>query len=319
MIVARQFPRDEKVAIDGVLESCSEPAFAETALFRYPRGGTEISGASVDLAREIARVWGNMDSGFRVISMTEEEVHIEGYATDFETNCRKTQEHRFARKVQKKGKGYVLTDDEREIRELIGREGSRLERNCILRIVPAHLVSKAVERCNATSRRVAQGGDPKATRETTVATMIKHFGGLGVTREMLERRVGRKAARFTDADISGMREMAAMLQSGEAEVWDYWPETAPEQPDSGVDVEQPADDPDESQEAAAVEDEPPPGAVERAADGWDAEAPADGRKVVTFDQKELPADGRVFDLWIREGVKLELDGSGWWVDPEVAG
>ena len=86
IVLARANPRDATVAWNDIMHSCQRPTFAQRALYKFPRGGTSITGPSVDLAREMARCWGNVRYGFRIVSIDEEHVHIKGFANDLQTN-----------------------------------------------------------------------------------------------------------------------------------------------------------------------------------------------------------------------------------------
>src|SRR5262245_44745432 len=76
VVTAKHFPRDENISFTRIMKSGERPSFAERAAYLYRRGGTDITGASVHLAREQARCWGNMRSGIRIVDVTEEEIHI---------------------------------------------------------------------------------------------------------------------------------------------------------------------------------------------------------------------------------------------------
>src|SRR5690625_3214268 len=62
IFLAREFPRDEFKAYNQIVKTCARPNFAENALYSFPRGGQTVKGPSVQLAREIARCWGNIRS-----------------------------------------------------------------------------------------------------------------------------------------------------------------------------------------------------------------------------------------------------------------
>src|SRR5690606_32675204 len=76
IFLARQFPRDEAAAYTKIIKSCRRPTFAEGAMYRFPRGGQQVEGPSVQLAREIARCWGNIRYGLRIVSVDAEMIHI---------------------------------------------------------------------------------------------------------------------------------------------------------------------------------------------------------------------------------------------------
>ena len=63
IVVAQNCPRDINAAIAEMRQSCQQMFLAERAFFRYSRGSGSITGASVHLARELARCWGNIQYG----------------------------------------------------------------------------------------------------------------------------------------------------------------------------------------------------------------------------------------------------------------
>ena len=58
VIIAQRFPRNERHALGRILSACSRLSLAREAFFSFPRGGETITGASIKLAREVARSWG---------------------------------------------------------------------------------------------------------------------------------------------------------------------------------------------------------------------------------------------------------------------
>ena len=58
MIAAKQYPRDEGRARARMQDACGLMSLAERAFYRYPRGGEQVEGPSIHLARELARCWG---------------------------------------------------------------------------------------------------------------------------------------------------------------------------------------------------------------------------------------------------------------------
>src|SRR5690606_40175898 len=111
IFLARQFPRNEFAAYNKVIKACERPGLAEEAVYNFPRGGQRVSGPSVNLAREIARCWGNVRYGLRVVSVDEDMVHIRGYAYDLETNAHVEHEDKFEKLVYRKSQGWVKPDE----------------------------------------------------------------------------------------------------------------------------------------------------------------------------------------------------------------
>src|SRR4051794_31308457 len=63
--VAQDNPRDVSKALEQMRQACSQRALADRAFYSVPRAGGRIEGASVHLARELARCWCNLDYGIR--------------------------------------------------------------------------------------------------------------------------------------------------------------------------------------------------------------------------------------------------------------
>jgi hypothetical protein len=78
IISAKKFPRDELRSFEKLTKSCRRVSFAKEAEYVFPRGGINISGPSVNLAREAARVWGNIRYGLKIIADEEDSITIEG-------------------------------------------------------------------------------------------------------------------------------------------------------------------------------------------------------------------------------------------------
>ena len=73
---AVSYRRDEATAVARLDAALRRPNFADKAAYRYPRGGTTVEGPSIYLARELARVFGNIRHGVEILAVTPTEVHI---------------------------------------------------------------------------------------------------------------------------------------------------------------------------------------------------------------------------------------------------
>jgi hypothetical protein len=191
MILARNNPRNEAEAFLKVSKAFSRIGMADACLYSYPRGGQRIEGPSVKCARELARCWRNIRTGLRFVRLTEDTVHIKGYAMDVEANTYVETEDEFQRLVQRKaGKETVwVKPDERDLRELVNRRGAILVRNSILHILPSDLVEEAIKTSRATLKADGEGALGK-DRKTVVLGIVKGFDALAVTVTMLEKKLG---------------------------------------------------------------------------------------------------------------------------------
>src|SRR3990167_6699762 len=76
LIVAKKFPRNEVDCFQKLMTACSRSSFAEEARYSFPRGETEVTGPSVNLAREAGRIWGNVEFGLHIIRDDEDSMLI---------------------------------------------------------------------------------------------------------------------------------------------------------------------------------------------------------------------------------------------------
>lgn len=216
VVSAKHFPRNEVAAALAVSKSFARPLLAETARYQFPRGGKTISGPSVELARELARVWGNIRYGLRIVSVTEEMVHIRGYAVDLESNAQTEYEDSFKKLVQRKGRdgeSHWIQPDERDLRELIGRRGAILIRNAILSLLPPDLVESALQTADKTLRSLATG-ELKSSREDVIKNLVARFDALGVSVAMLEGYLGHALADANADEVTELKGIGKSLADG---------------------------------------------------------------------------------------------------------
>ena len=213
--LAKQFPRDQRVAVDRVLAACQRPSLAEKAVYSYARGGSEIAGPSIHLAKAIAREWGNINFGIRELSNANGESEVEAFAWDIESNAREVKVFQVRHWRDTKQGGYALKD-QRDIYELVANQGARRMRACILGIIPGDVVDLAIEQCEATL---------KASVEVTpalIAEMVKKFGDFGVSKAMIEKRIQRNIDTLTPGQVVNLRKIFNSLRDGVASVPDFF-------------------------------------------------------------------------------------------------
>lgn len=208
MIVAKRFPRDEAVANDRILQACTRPSLAESAIYSYSRGGTEVSGPSVRLAEAIAQAWGNIDFGFIELEQNNLESQVMAYAWDLETNTRQSKVFSVRHIRQTKNGAYPLTDP-RDIYEMVANQAARRVRSCILAIIPGDVVDSAVKQCEMTLK--AGNGVPLEAR---INDMVQKFSEYDVTEKMLAAYVGKNVSAFTEKDVIGMAKVYRALKDG---------------------------------------------------------------------------------------------------------
>ena len=215
MVLARANPRNEQVAEYKIMQSCKRKSLAECASYSFRRGGEIVTGASIRLAEEIARHWGNMQYGFREVGRTDESSEVEAFAHDLETNVRVTRQFQVKHWRDTKQGGKKITE-ERDKYELIANMAQRRVRACLLELVPGDIVEAAEEACKATL--IGSIGDPAAKAKEIVAA----FAPVGVTAEMIEGYLQRKLSSIVPADIVTLQRIYRSIKDGVAAVEEFF-------------------------------------------------------------------------------------------------
>ena len=219
--VAKRYPRDVDTCFARAMKECDRAGFAKAGMYSFPRGGTNVKGPSVDLARGLARIWGNMRYGLDIVSEDEDRVHVRGWAYDVETNIQVSSEDKFPKMIQRKGQNgqaqWIRCKDEREIRELVNRRGAICVRNALLQVIPADLIDSAQERCEKTLRKAA-AGEIQESREETIRSLVLAFSEFGVTKDLLEGRLGHPLQVITADELVELRKSWKTLSDGHTTV-----------------------------------------------------------------------------------------------------
>ena len=231
IVLARANPRNEHAAFTKIMGSCQRHSFAEGALYNFPRGGQAVIGPSVQMARELARCWGNMRFGIRIVTEDAASVHIKGYAYDLESNNYIEAEDKFAKKVQRKqrdGTTAWVTPDERDLRELVNRRGAICVRNAILQIMPPDIVDDAMGRVQQTLKEAANG-ELAADRPGAIKRMVLAFANVHVTAEMMTQKLGHSLDIITDAELAELRTIYASIRDGNSKREEHFDVGGPKQ------------------------------------------------------------------------------------------
>lgn len=211
VVVAQQCPRNVPRAIAEMRESCRRKELADHAFYRYPKGGGVVSGPSIKLARELARVWGNIEYGVSELRRDDDfgQSELLAFAWDVQTNARTSSIVINPHQLYTGGGGRRLTEL-RDVYDNNANVGARRVREAIFAVLPTWFVEEAIELCGKT---LADGGGvPLAQR---VANAIEVFGNLGITVAQLETKVGAKSDKWTDQDVAQLRIIRQSLMRGE--------------------------------------------------------------------------------------------------------
>lgn len=219
VVVAQQVPRNLHSAQTAMRESCTQMGLAERASYRYPRGGETVSGASVYLARELARCWGNVQYGLSELRRDDEygQSEMQAWAWDVQTNTRVVSTFIVPHMRDKKG-GAVKLVELRDIYENNTNQASRRLREAIFNILPPWFVDEARTLC---ARTLEQGGGVPLARRVTDA--VSTFELYGVTVAQLEAKVGRPTGQWTAHDVAQLVVIGKSIHRGEVTVADEFP------------------------------------------------------------------------------------------------
>lgn len=217
LIVANAMPRDLEICIIRLNQSLMRPGFAKDVTYRFPRGGSEISGPSVYLAREFARCFGNFDAGVNIISVDDEQVHIEGFCMDLETNYRIVSQAKFKSLIQRKkgGATHWVKPDERDLRELINKHGAVAMRNAILQCIPPDLVEEAIATATDTLEKGVKPEDYDKAIEWYEKKQL-------VPLEELEKFLGVKRNEWGPQHLIRLRQVRKTIEDGYAQVAEFF-------------------------------------------------------------------------------------------------
>lgn len=200
VIVAQERPRDLDRAVREMRRAVPHIARADKAFYSYPRGRETVTGATVYLARELARSFGNMTHG--IVELRRDDARglseMQAYAWDLEANSRVAQTFIVPHIRRSGGRSTPLVDP-RDIYETTANNGARRVREAIFAVLPAWYRDEAISLARAT----LEGGDGIPLEERR-ATAVDSFAKADIGRAVLERKIGRRVDEWTEADVTDL-------------------------------------------------------------------------------------------------------------------
>ena len=223
VVVAQQCPRRVHACIAAMEEACKQIELAEKAFFRFPRGGENVSGESVHLARELARCWGNIEHGVTEMRRDDgaAQSEMQAFAWDLEANTRSASIFIVPHKRDTR-QGVKDLVDLRDIYENNANNGARRLREAIFSILPAWFTAQAAAICKQTL--ADGGGKPIAQR---IAEAVKVFERYGVTPARMEAKFGRPAGEWTGHDVALLGTIYESIRQGTVTADQEFPEASP--------------------------------------------------------------------------------------------
>ena len=222
--VAQQCPRDMGRAWADMQAACARLALANRAFYSVPKRG---NGPSVHLARELARIWGNIDYGVRELRRDDAagESEIQAFAWDQQTNARSTRSFIVPHARMSGRRGEKTRERLTDLGDIYLNNqniGARAVRECIYAILPGDFVAEAEDRCKATLEK----GDGKALPDR-IAEMVAAFKTIGVTEGQIAGRLGRPSGQWGAQDLASLAVVYRSIARSETTVVEEFPEAAP--------------------------------------------------------------------------------------------
>lgn len=228
MMIARMNPRDPIAAMDRILNACTRPTLADSAVYTYSRGGSDVSGPSIRLAEAMAQSWGNMQFGIRELDQRNGESTVQAFAWDVETNTRREVTFQVPH-IRYTRSGSKKLEDPRDVYEMVANQGARRLRACILAVIPGDVTEAAVIQCETTMKTKAD------TSPDAMKKMVDAFEGFGVSKEQIEKRIQRRLDAIQPAQVVSLKKIYASLRDGMSVAADWFEsEQAEEQGQNGA-------------------------------------------------------------------------------------
>lgn len=206
--VAKSFPRDTNRATEQMQELCGRLAVASRAFYSVPNRG---SGMSIHIARELARVWGNVDYGVRELRRDDEagESEMQAWSWDQQENVRSTRSF-IVPHAKSTRAGLKALTDLNDIYLNNQNQGAKAVRECILAMLPGWFKTEAEDRL----RRTLEHGDGKPIEQRRVDAVEK-FKELNVTEAQIEAFLKKPLSQWGARDIAELtKAFMSITQDG---------------------------------------------------------------------------------------------------------
>jgi len=209
--VTVQNPRSMSRAIKSLMTEAKHAG--QSFYYRWPikkkSGGTSyVQGPSIDLAMAMARHYGNC-----VVDVDVKETHshfiFKGVFIDLETGFTVP---RLFRQVKSREMGNYDADRAEDMVFQIGH--SKAQRNAIIKAMPGWLVEQLIQ----ISMEAAANDIKSENIEMSRAKSVSYFEGYGVTQEVLESMLDKKADKWMNDDILKLRDIAEAIRNGNVSV-----------------------------------------------------------------------------------------------------
>lgn len=201
---AKQYPRSIAKAIENAtITATLDKETAQSCHYSLPRGGKQISGPSVHLAKILLQSWGNIRAEARVTEVASRHVTSQAICFDLENNVA----------VKVEVKRSIITKTGRMNDDMITVTGNAANsialRNAIFAVIPKSVTDKVYS-----SAKRAIAGD-LSSKEKLVAKRKAVIDALkesyGVTEEEILRAIGKQSVNHIEEE-----EILSLLGIGQA-------------------------------------------------------------------------------------------------------
>lgn len=217
--VAQDFPRDEQAARDNMLVTCSRLAVAERAFYEVPNRG---AGLSVHAARELARIWGNVDYGVRELFRDDAKgmSEMQAWSWDQQTNVRSTRAFLVPHAKSLKGGGRKQLTDINDVYLNNQNIGARAVRECIFSVLPGWFLAEA----DAQLKKTLRDGEGRSPQER-IGDAIAKFAEVDITQKQLEEKIGRPSKAWTPRDLVTLTRIYSTISIDGIPAKEFFPES----------------------------------------------------------------------------------------------
>ncbi|MEV5659831.1 hypothetical protein [Streptomyces flaveolus] len=224
VIVARQFPRNEETATRKMRQAFRQQSLAARSFFRFNRGGADgnITGETIQFAKELARCWGNIHHGLNELRRDDEagESEMQAWAWDLESNERASTTFVVPHVRFTKTSGRKPLEDPRDVYENNTNNGARRLREMIFTVLPDWYREEAKEVANLT----LQKGPGEKTLAQRIADAVTAFENIGVTVGQLEENRGRPTEKWLNLDVAQLQIIYGSISRGEVALEEEFPQ-----------------------------------------------------------------------------------------------
>lgn len=214
ILVAHERPRNINKAEAEMRQVCSRKAMADRAFFSLPRAGENVTGPTIDLAKELARIWGNIHQGITELSRDDERgvSEMQAWAWDLESNARWSSTFIVPHARDTRSKGRQRLTQLQDVYENNANQGARRVRECIYKVLPKWFTDEAADICQDTLER----GDGQSIQDRAAAA-VQGFAAMSppVTVDQLERHRGRPQPKWDGNDLAQLQILYRSLRRGE--------------------------------------------------------------------------------------------------------